>query len=156
MIQKSVPYAYIPPIYTAHYILSMEREATSAPPMPNARPLPPRMLAAGRPHFSLVGVAIGNGLTAPDIQVMSHADVAYALGLVSAEQRIKLLKAQLDVQQHVYAGQWYEAWQARTDLLEALVKVLPWGLHVSVVVVGGGIVGAERRGSARAGAPSAW
>lgn len=111
---------------TAHYVLSMERHA---PPVA-ARPIPPRMLAAGPPRFSLAGVAIGNGLTAPDIQVMSHADVAYALGLVSVEQRIELLKAQLDVQQHVYAGQWHEAWHSRSDLLGELAKVRMCGLLI--------------------------
>lgn len=39
------------------------------PPLAHTRPLPVRMLAAGRPRFPLLGVAIGNGLTAPDIQV---------------------------------------------------------------------------------------
>lgn len=54
---------------------------------------------------------------------MSHDTVAYSMGLVSIDERIKLLKKQLDVQQHVYAGQWTEAWHARSDLLAMLAKV---------------------------------
>lgn len=95
---------------------------TGTQPLTN-RPLPERMLLAGPPVFQLAGAAIGNGLTAPDIQVMTHADVAYSMGLVSVAQSIQLMKQQLEVQQHVVRQQWREAWHARTELLDLLAKV---------------------------------
>ena len=55
-----------------HYILQMQQahEASPArPPLLHTQPLSQQMLQLGPPLFQLAGLAIGNGLTDPQLQV---------------------------------------------------------------------------------------
>ena len=63
------------PSITGHFILEMERLHGIRQPSQNypelAGRLPPHAAVMGRPNFKLVGLAIGNGLTDPETQVVA-------------------------------------------------------------------------------------
>ncbi|KAL4420440.1 hypothetical protein ABPG75_010096 [Micractinium tetrahymenae] len=87
------------------------------------RPVPPELLAARPllaqpPLFRLAGLAIGNGLTDPATQVMSHADVAFYGGFIDPRQRLRAMAMQLETVQLITAGLWDEAHALRNNLLE--------------------------------------
>nr|VDD58842.1 unnamed protein product [Brassica oleracea] len=69
---------------------------------------------------NLMGLAIGNGLTDPVIQIRTHAVNAYYSGLVNAKQREALEKAQETSVALAKAQKWREATEARTELLTLL------------------------------------
>ncbi|KAH9291271.1 hypothetical protein KI387_043536 [Taxus chinensis] len=68
--------------------------------------------------FKLGGLVIGNGLTDPEVQVQSHANVAYNLGLIDGKQRshVELLARQVVGFIHKY--QWFDAYKTRTALMD--------------------------------------
>ncbi|GAB4840404.1 hypothetical protein Ancab_021172 [Ancistrocladus abbreviatus] len=68
----------------------------------------------------LAGVAIGNGLTDPKTQVMTHALNAYFTGLINEKQKTQLEFAQLQAVKLVDAKIWGEATDARNRLLDML------------------------------------
>lgn len=115
---------YVPSL--VHYILQLQEALGPAlggrAPLTKSRPVPPRMLAAGAPLFNLSGAIIGNGLTDPAAQVMTHADVAHALGLIDQRQQVDALKLQLEVMQAIAGGRWEEAHRFRGELLDKLAK----------------------------------
>ncbi|ORY43858.1 alpha/beta-hydrolase [Rhizoclosmatium globosum] len=66
--------------------------------------------------FPLNGIAIGNGLTDPASQVLAHAPLALALGLVSKKQSEVLNSYAQDSVQKASKGQWREATLARNEI----------------------------------------
>ncbi|CAI9776777.1 unnamed protein product [Fraxinus pennsylvanica] len=65
---------------------------------------------------NLGGVAIGNGLTDPGIQVATPAINAYDIGLINEKQKTLLEKLQSDAVGLTRNGNWSEAASARTSL----------------------------------------
>ncbi|KAI3459225.1 hypothetical protein Pfo_015888 [Paulownia fortunei] len=74
-------------------------------------------------RVNLAGVAIGNGLTDPEIQVAIHAVNAYNLGLINEKQKTLLEKLQLEAVGFVRSGSWSEATDARNRVLETLTNM---------------------------------
>lgn len=64
-------------------------------------------------RIGLKGVAIGNGLTDPVVQVKTHADSAYYTGLINAIQRKELKLSQERSVELAEAAKWPEATDAR-------------------------------------------
>ncbi|PQQ20852.1 hypothetical protein Pyn_25123 [Prunus yedoensis var. nudiflora] len=77
-------------------------------------------LAAGSQGLNLAGVAIGDGLTDPEIQVATHAVNAYFSGLINERQRSELEKLQVEAVGFTKAGNWSEATDARNRVLNLL------------------------------------
>ncbi|KZV50996.1 serine carboxypeptidase-like 50-like [Dorcoceras hygrometricum] len=71
-------------------------------------------------RVNLAGVAIGNGLTDPEIQVGTHAVHTYNLGLINDKEKSLLEKLQLEAIELVKSGDWSEATYARTRVLNTL------------------------------------
>ncbi|GKU98046.1 hypothetical protein SLEP1_g11100 [Rubroshorea leprosula] len=71
-------------------------------------------------RVNLRGVAIGDGLTDPVIQVATHAVNAYFSGLINERQKKELEKAQWEAVNLVQMGNWSEATHARTRVLNLL------------------------------------
>lgn len=71
-------------------------------------------------RVNLAGLAIGDGLTDPRTQVMTHSDHAYYLGLINEKQRTQLEVAQLEAVRLVDRGLWAEATNARNHVLHML------------------------------------
>ncbi|XP_057806085.1 serine carboxypeptidase-like 50 [Salvia miltiorrhiza] len=71
-------------------------------------------------RVNLAGVAIGNSLTDPELQVATHAVNAYNLGLINDKQKALLEEIQLEAVGHVRRGRWGEATDARTRVLNTL------------------------------------
>ncbi|XP_057953225.1 serine carboxypeptidase-like 50 [Malania oleifera] len=74
-------------------------------------------------RVNLAGVAIGNGLTDPAVQVATHAANAYFSGLINEKQRLEMEKAQLEAVKLTLAGNWSEATNARNHVLNLLQKM---------------------------------
>ncbi|CAI8603650.1 unnamed protein product [Vicia faba] len=70
-----------------------------------------------------VGLAIGDGLTDPITQVVTHAANAYYVGLINKKQKNELEKAQLEVVRLVERGNWSEATDARNNALSLLCSM---------------------------------
>jgi vitellogenic carboxypeptidase-like protein len=71
-------------------------------------------------RVNLAGVAIGNGLTDPVIQVGTHAVNAYFSGLINKRQKSELEKAQWEAVGLTKSRNWTEATDARTRVLRLL------------------------------------
>ncbi|XP_022776394.1 serine carboxypeptidase-like 50 [Durio zibethinus] len=71
-------------------------------------------------RVNLRGVAIGDGLTDPIVQVATHADSAYYSGLVNERQKVELEEAQRKAVELVKIGNWSEATDARRRVLYML------------------------------------
>ncbi|CAI8616735.1 unnamed protein product [Vicia faba] len=71
-------------------------------------------------RVNLAGLAIGDGLTDPVTQVVTHAANAYYVGLINEKQKNELEKAQLEVVRLVERGNWSEATDARNNALSLL------------------------------------
>ncbi|KAF3432190.1 hypothetical protein FNV43_RR26929 [Rhamnella rubrinervis] len=69
---------------------------------------------------NLAGVAIGNGLTDPEVQVATHALNTYFSGLVNEKQKGELEKLQLEAVKLTKSGNWSEATNARNRVLNLL------------------------------------
>ncbi|XP_073143759.1 serine carboxypeptidase-like 50 [Henckelia pumila] len=82
-----------------------------------------KMNNAHLPRLNLRGVSIGNGLTDPEIQVQNHAVVSYNLGLINEKQMIFLKKLQSEAVGFVKIGEWNEAANARTKVLNTLTNM---------------------------------
>ncbi|KAK7252002.1 hypothetical protein RIF29_35665 [Crotalaria pallida] len=74
----------------------------------------------GSKRVNLAGVAIGDGLTDPVTQVVTHAANAYYVGLINERQRIELEKAQEEAVWLAKSGNWSEATDARNRVLGTL------------------------------------
>ncbi|KAB2620011.1 serine carboxypeptidase-like 50 [Pyrus ussuriensis x Pyrus communis] len=92
---------YVPAI--GHYILKRNAE-----------------LPAGSKGVNLQGVAIGDGLTDPIIQVNTHAVDAFYSGLINEKQRRQLEKLQLEAVGFTAAMNWSAAADARNRVLDTL------------------------------------
>ncbi|KAF6136489.1 hypothetical protein GIB67_035048 [Kingdonia uniflora] len=77
-----------------------------------------RLPVSRRVNFG--GVAIGNGLTHPVAQVVTHAVTAYYSGLINAKQRVELEEIQNETINLIKKGKWNEATDARITLLVLL------------------------------------
>lgn len=66
---------------------------------------------------NLVGVVIGNGLTDPISQVATHAANAYYIGLINDKQRNQLESLQEKAISLAKRGNWSEATNATSDVL---------------------------------------
>ncbi|XWS63920.1 hypothetical protein CRYUN_Cryun06bG0143000 [Craigia yunnanensis] len=71
-------------------------------------------------RVNLRGIAIGDGLTDPITQVATHADNAYYSGLINERQKGELEQAQREAVELVKIGNWSEATNARTKVLNML------------------------------------
>ncbi|XP_062111096.1 serine carboxypeptidase-like 50 [Humulus lupulus] len=71
-------------------------------------------------RINLAGVAIGNGLTDPEIQVSTHAANVYFSGLVNERQKGELEKLQSETVTLTKAGNWSAATDARHRVLRKL------------------------------------
>ena len=71
-------------------------------------------------RVNLAGVAIGDGLTDPETQVLSHAVNAYYTGLINERQKNELEKAQLEAVGFIQRRNWSEATDARNKVLRML------------------------------------
>lgn len=71
-------------------------------------------------RVNLAGVAIGDGLTDPVTQTVTHAANAYYVGLINEKQKIELEKGQLEAVRLVETGNWSEATDARRHVLRVL------------------------------------
>lgn len=71
-------------------------------------------------RLNLGGVAIGNGLTDPEVQVTTHAVNAYNLGLVNDKQKALLESLQSKAVEFVKRLEWREATGARNRVLTEL------------------------------------
>ncbi|KAF7849974.1 hypothetical protein BT93_L0051 [Corymbia citriodora subsp. variegata] len=72
-------------------------------------------------RLNLAGVAIGNGLTDPATQVATHAVNAYFSGLINERQKSELEKAQGEAVKLTQMGNWSQATDARTRVLEKIL-----------------------------------
>lgn len=71
----------------------------------------------------LDGVAIGNGLTHPVVQVQSHASVAYSVGLIDSKEKLRLEALQQEAAILTFQEKWEEAHTARNRVLKRLENV---------------------------------
>ncbi|GAU29113.1 hypothetical protein TSUD_58790 [Trifolium subterraneum] len=71
-------------------------------------------------RVNLAGLAIGDGLTDPVTQVVTHAANAYYVGLINERQKKELEKAQLEAVRLVHNGNWSAAADARNNALRLL------------------------------------
>lgn len=71
-------------------------------------------------RVNLAGLAIGDGLTDPVTQVVTHAANAYYVGLINERQKNELEKSQLEAVGLVHKGNWSEATDARNNVLSLL------------------------------------
>ncbi|KAK1423126.1 hypothetical protein QVD17_18421 [Tagetes erecta] len=74
-------------------------------------------------RVNLFGLAIGNGLTDPAIQVGTHALHNYNLGLINEKQKIEMEKLQTEAIKLTEAGNWSDATNARNKVLNFLQTV---------------------------------
>ncbi|KAL5553413.1 hypothetical protein UlMin_040814 [Ulmus minor] len=81
----------------------------------------PQLPETGRVNFS--GVAIGNGLTDPVIQVKTHANNVFFSGLINERQKGELEELQSEAVRLVEAGNWSSATNARSRVLNSLQKM---------------------------------
>ncbi|XP_028759010.1 serine carboxypeptidase-like 50 [Neltuma alba] len=71
-------------------------------------------------RVNLAGVAIGDGLTHPIVQVATHALNAYYVGLINERQKNELEEAQLEAVRLTKLGNWSAATDARSNALRLL------------------------------------
>eukprot|EP01018_Ginkgo_biloba_P011601 Gb_32811 [translate_table: standard] len=71
----------------------------------------------------LDGLAIGNGLTHPIVQVQTHASTAYSVGLIDYQQKLYLEKLQNEAVTLVHQEKWQDAHNARSRVLKWLENV---------------------------------
>lgn len=71
----------------------------------------------------LDGLAIGNGLTHPVVQVQSHASVAYAVGLIDSQEKLHLEALQQEAANLTRQQKWKAAHIARNRVIERLENV---------------------------------
>lgn len=71
----------------------------------------------------LDGLAIGNGLTHPIVQVQSHASVAYAAGLIDSREKLRLEILQQKAANLTGQQKWQDARIARNRALQRLSNV---------------------------------
>ncbi|XP_076913786.1 serine carboxypeptidase-like 50 [Bidens hawaiensis] len=74
-------------------------------------------------RVNLFGLAIGNGLTDPAIQVGTHALHNYNLGLINEKQKTQMEKLQLEAIKLTNDGNWSEATDARIKVWNFLGMV---------------------------------
>ncbi|KAK6931036.1 Peptidase S10, serine carboxypeptidase [Dillenia turbinata] len=72
---------------------------------------------------NLAGVAIGNGLTDPIVQIGTHADNAYFSGLINEKQKTQLEIAQMETTRLIKEGSWSAATDARSSFLTWLQNI---------------------------------
>ncbi|XP_057785614.1 serine carboxypeptidase-like 50 [Salvia miltiorrhiza] len=74
-------------------------------------------------RLNLAGVAIGNGLTDPEIQVQDHAITAFHFGLINEKQAALLEKKQLQTVALIKNRKWSDAADSRADVLATLTNM---------------------------------
>ncbi|KAK9864784.1 hypothetical protein WJX84_011664 [Apatococcus fuscideae] len=115
---------YVPSI--GHFILQVSNllggSQGKVSQLEQARPIPPEALQAGPPKFHLAGLAIGDGLTHPELQVLVHADAAHYAGIIDIKQQTKAMQIQLTIVQLIDAGLWPAAHGRRQVLLDYITR----------------------------------
>lgn len=81
------------------------------------------LVSPSKDRLNLAGVAIGNGLTDPEIQVHDHAVLAYNLGLINGKQKSLLQKLQLETVAFIKNQKWSDATTARGKVLSTLTNM---------------------------------
>ncbi|KAI3825106.1 hypothetical protein L1987_06582 [Smallanthus sonchifolius] len=81
----------------------------------------PRLPVSKR--VNLFGLAIGNGLTDPAVQVGTHALHNYNIGLINEQQKTQMEKLQTEARELVDIGNWSDATDARNKVLKFLETV---------------------------------
>lgn len=112
---------YVPAL--GHYILQlghMHKPDPAQPQLLETQEVPAQMLQLGAPLFKLAGLAIGNGLTDPKLQVLTHADTCYYMSIIDQHEQLHAMKLQLQVAAMISAGEWKEASRQRELLLAYL------------------------------------
>ncbi|KAL1548176.1 serine carboxypeptidase-like 50 [Salvia divinorum] len=74
-------------------------------------------------RINVAGIAIGNGLTDPEIQVQDHAITAFHLGLINEKQKAHLEKLQLKTVAFIKRRKWSDASDTRADVLDTLTNM---------------------------------
>ncbi|CAM6017363.1 unnamed protein product [Sphagnum balticum] len=69
------------------------------------------------------GMAIGNGLTDPRIQVQEHANVAHYLGLIDKQQSFEVQEMAREVVDHIDKAEWLKAHETRSELCNWITRV---------------------------------
>jgi vitellogenic carboxypeptidase-like protein len=69
------------------------------------------------------GMAIGNGLTDPRIQVQEHANVAHYLGLIDKQQSFEVQEMACEVVDHIDKAEWLKAHETRSELCNWITRV---------------------------------
>ncbi|GLJ40885.1 hypothetical protein SUGI_0845790 [Cryptomeria japonica] len=73
--------------------------------------------------FKLGGLVIGNGITDPEVQVQSYANVTYNFGLIDGKQRRYIEEFAEQIVGFIHKQQWFDAYQARTALMDWIQNV---------------------------------
>ncbi|KAK9695384.1 hypothetical protein K7432_012980 [Basidiobolus ranarum] len=68
--------------------------------------------------IKLTGVAIGNGLTHPIVQIQHHADQALQFGIVSVQQSEEIRRLAQEAVKYTQAGNWSAATDTRVQLFD--------------------------------------
>ncbi|XP_006841130.2 serine carboxypeptidase-like 50 [Amborella trichopoda] len=76
--------------------------------------------AGQKTKLNLRGVAIGDGLTHPEVQVQVHADTAYFMGLMNRRQKAHLEELQRAAVRLVREQRWADATTMRNEVLDWL------------------------------------
>ncbi|KAK9839984.1 hypothetical protein WJX74_001476 [Apatococcus lobatus] len=115
---------YVPSI--GHFILQVSQQLGGArgrnSHLEHQRTLPEEALQAGKPRFHLAGLAIGDGLTHPELQVLVHGDAAHYAGVIDIKEQTKAMQIQLDIVQLIDAGLWASAHARREALLDYITR----------------------------------
>lgn len=118
---------HLPRTISGHYILQMESESRQSDPLQGGRSRTPRLnhirqlqddgLNHEEPKFHLAGIAIGDGLTDPLLQVQTHGDTAYYMGAISGRQRQVAKEMERQAAALIRRAKWHEAVRVREELL---------------------------------------